>query len=54
MNYRNNDHYYAYLLIITKQLTYNNEKLNQKILNLCIIKIMLSLKIYLKSNNNGS
>jgi hypothetical protein len=30
MNYRNNNHYYAYILIITKQLTYDNEKLNKK------------------------
>jgi hypothetical protein len=30
MNYHNNNHYYAYILIITKQLTYDNEKLNKK------------------------
>jgi hypothetical protein len=30
MNYRENDHYYTYILIITKQLTYDNENSTKK------------------------
>jgi hypothetical protein len=31
MNYRNNNHYYAYILIITKQLTYDNENATKNV-----------------------
>jgi hypothetical protein len=30
MNYRENDHYHTYILIITKQLTYDNENSTKK------------------------
>jgi hypothetical protein len=53
MNYRENDHYHTYIVIITKQLTYNNENLTKNI-EFMHNKIMLSLKIHLKSNYNGN
>jgi hypothetical protein len=43
MNCRENDHYHTHILIITKQLTYDNENLT-KMMNLCIIELC-SLKI---------
>jgi hypothetical protein len=53
MNYRNNDHYYAYILIITKQLTYDNEN-STKNTKFMHNRIMLSLKNHLKTNNTIS
>jgi hypothetical protein len=46
MNCRNNDYYYAYILIITKQLTYDNEN-STKNVEFTHNRIMLSLKIIL-------
>jgi hypothetical protein len=43
MNYRNNDHEYAYILIIIKQLTYDNENSTKNIIFMHN-RIMLSLK----------
>jgi hypothetical protein len=46
MNCGNNDHYYAYILIITKQLTYNeNSTKNAEFMH---NRIMLTLKIILE------
>jgi hypothetical protein len=47
MNYRENDHYYTYILIITKQITYNNEN-STKNVEYMHNKIMLTLKIILE------
>jgi hypothetical protein len=43
MNCRNNNHYYAYVLIITKLLTYDNENLT-KCTEFIHNRIMLPLK----------
>jgi hypothetical protein len=51
MNYRNNDHYYAYILIITRQLTYDNEN-STKNTKFMHNRIMESLKNHLKTNNS--
>jgi hypothetical protein len=47
MNYRENDHYYTYILIITKQITYDNEN-STKNVQYMHNKIMLTLKIILE------
>jgi hypothetical protein len=47
MNYRENDHYYTYILIITKQITYDNEN-STKNVEYMHNKIMLTLKIILE------
>jgi hypothetical protein len=48
MNYHNNDHYCAYVLIITKLLTYGNENsTKQKNTEFMHNRIMLTLKIIL-------
>jgi hypothetical protein len=46
MDCHENDHYYAYILIITKQLTYDNEH-STKNAEFMHNRIMLSLKIIL-------
>jgi hypothetical protein len=46
MNHHNNDHYYAYIFIITKQLTYDNEN-STKNIEFMHNTIMLSFKIVL-------
>jgi hypothetical protein len=47
INYCNDDHYYAFILIITKQLTYDNENPTKNV-ELMHNRIMLSLKIILE------
>jgi hypothetical protein len=47
MNYRENDHYHTYILIITKQLTYDNEN-STKNAEFMHNRIMLTLKIILE------
>jgi hypothetical protein len=47
MNYRENDHYCTYILIITKQITYDNEN-STKNVEYMHNKIMLTLKIILE------
>jgi hypothetical protein len=46
MNCHNNDHYYAYILIITKQLPYDNEN-STKNVEFMHNGIMISLRIIL-------
>jgi hypothetical protein len=53
MNCHNNGHYYAYILVITKQLTYDNKN-STKNIKFMHNRIMLSLKNHLKTNNSRS